>query len=186
MQHNPGKTRQKSVSEASSGILFVNDKRSAHQPCGNAAWTTDSETTDGSAVALDLAAQGIDYSSQTTDAGKLRLQSDNAVAPGAFAIDGDTVSVTFSTLEAVRGLPAATLCGAEALVKPFEDPDTGHVSDVRFTASLALRAGADAPQDGACAARVSYADRAGNTNEADLSVVGAEGAPLPAEAPWWR
>jgi hypothetical protein len=37
LQHNPGKTRQKTVGQSRSSILLVNHERAAGQPGGNAA-----------------------------------------------------------------------------------------------------------------------------------------------------
>ena len=41
LQHNPGKTRQKTVCQARDGILFVNHERPARQPGGQTAGTAD-------------------------------------------------------------------------------------------------------------------------------------------------
>ena len=44
LQHNPGKTRQKTVGHARCGILLVNNKGTAGQPGGNAAGSADEAT----------------------------------------------------------------------------------------------------------------------------------------------
>ena len=44
MQHNPGKTRQKTVGHARSGILLVNDEGTSRQPGGNTTRSTDETT----------------------------------------------------------------------------------------------------------------------------------------------
>jgi hypothetical protein len=44
LQHNPGKTRQKSIGHARSGILFMDHERTARQPGGNTTWSAGEST----------------------------------------------------------------------------------------------------------------------------------------------
>jgi hypothetical protein len=44
LQHNPGKTRQKTVSKAGGRILLMNDERPTGQPGSEAAWSGDEAT----------------------------------------------------------------------------------------------------------------------------------------------